>query len=213
MIEGFTASVPEKLSTGEEITVTSTTGENTIGSILLAGIRSGNGDVPNDLDIFASGHDLLMRAGPAAMYAIGHGRWSNPDTWDEGQEPESDDLVIIDGYTVHVGFIRSTDNYETDESNPSQLAKEIIISSSDNSSLLFGSSDISGSLPLFKLSPEGKITNRGLFGSDFPENETEDTGSTLYEGLIIYQGSSLLVNDLINDGTLSNGGHLEIGDE
>lgn len=212
-MEASTASVPEKLSTGEEIDVTVSSGDNTVGSILLAGIKSGTGDVPNDLDIFASGHDLLMRAGPAAMYAIGHGRWSNPDIWDEGQEPESDDIVIIDGYTVHVGFIRSTDNYETDESYPDQLAKEITIGTSDNSSLLFGSSDISGSIPLFKLSSEGKITNRGLFGDDFPENQTEDTGSNLYEGLIIYQGSSLLVNDLLNDGTLSNGGHLEIGDE
>ncbi len=211
-MEATTASVPEKLSTGEGRTVTASTGSNTTGHILLPGISSGTGDIPNELNIFASGHDLLMRGGPAAIYAIRHGRWSNALTWDEGREPESDDLVIIDGYTVHAGFIRSTDNYDVNEATPTALAKDIIIGSNDNSSLLFGSSDISGTLPLFKLSPNGTITNRSLFSAGFPDNDIEDSGSSLYKGLIIYDSSSLLVNDLINDGTLSNGGHLEIGD-
>lgn len=207
------SAVPEKLSTGETRTVTASTGANTIGHILLPGVLSGTGTLPNNLDIFASGNDLLMRSGPAAIYAISNGRWSNPLTWDEGNEPESDDNVIIDGFTVHAGFIRSSDGYEVDESTPTALAQEITIGSSDYSSLLFGSTDILGTTPLFKLSTNGIITNRGIFSSGFPDNDSEDTGSTLYKGLIIYDGSSLLVNDLLNDGTLSNGGHLEIGDE
>ena len=212
-MEATSASVPEKLSTGEERTITESTGDGTVGHILLPGIKSGSGNLPNGLDLFASGNDLLIRGGPSAMYAISNGRWSNSLTWDEGREPAWDDVVIIDGYTVHVGFVRATDNYNGDESTPSQLAQEIRIGASENSSLLFGSSDISGTQPLFKLSPNATITNRALYSSGFPDNDTEDVGSTLYMGLIIYDGSSLLVNDLLNDGTLSNGGHLEIGDQ
>jgi hypothetical protein len=212
-MEATSASVPEKLSTGEERTVTESSGAGTVGHILLPGIVSGTGDLPNGLGILASGHDLLIRGGPSALYAIRHGRWSNANTWDEGREPAWDDVVIIDGFTVHVGFVRATDGYTGDESTPTTLAKEIIIGSSENSSLLFGSSDISGSFPLFMLSPNGNLINRAIYSSGFPDNDVEDTGSTLFMGLIIYNGSSLLVNDLLNDGTLSNGGHLEIGDQ
>jgi hypothetical protein len=77
---------PEKVSTGYSYNRWTASGAD-LGYIELAGIRGTGTAAPNGRGFIASGNDLLLRGGPSVFYAIRSGRWSNPNTWDEGVEP------------------------------------------------------------------------------------------------------------------------------
>jgi hypothetical protein len=124
--ESPTSGTPEKVSTGYAYTRSAASGAN-LGYIELAGIQGTATAVPNGRGYITSGNDLLLRGGPSVFYAIRSGRWSNPNTWDEGVEPSPSDEVVIDGFTVHAGYVRTIDNYAVNEAYPTQLAAKITI--------------------------------------------------------------------------------------
>jgi hypothetical protein len=76
--------------------------------IELAGITAATVQLPNVAnltdDIFAS-NDLLLRGGPTTFITVNHGRWSNPDTWDEGVQPSTTDNAVV-RHNVWVGMFR-----------------------------------------------------------------------------------------------------------
>jgi hypothetical protein len=213
--ESPTSGTPEKVSTGNAYNRSAASGAN-LGYIELAGIQGTGTAVPNGFRYITSGNDLLLRGGPSVIYAIAHGRWSNPATWDEGVEPSPSDEVVIDGYTVHAGYVRATDNYGGNEANPTQLATRITIGSSPNSALLFGSTSGARtfSLNVGAGSPGEIINNR--VGTATITSGTPDTGSSPIDaGLVVYTTTgneiTLQARSLQNNGTLFNFGEIEVG--
>jgi hypothetical protein len=205
---------PEKVSTGNAYNRSAASGAN-LGFIELEGIRgTGRAALPNGRDSIASGNDLLLRGGPSVFYAIAHGRWSNRNTWDEGVEPSPWDEVVIDGFTVHAGYVRTIDNYTGNEANPTQLATKITIGSSPYSALLFGSTTGPKTFSLNMAAAGELINNRA--GTATITSGTPDTGSSPIDaGLVVYTTSSneitLQAKSLQNNGTLFNFGEIEVG--
>jgi hypothetical protein len=206
---------PEKVSTGYAYTRSAAAGAN-LGYIELAGIQGTGTAVPNGFGYITSGNDLLLRGGPSVIYAIASGRWSNPATWDEGVEPSPSDEVVIDGFTVHAGYVRTIDNYAVNEATPTQLAAKITIGSSPNSALLFGSTSGAKTFSLnVGAGVPGEIINNRA-GTATITSGTPDTGnSPIDAGLVVYTTSgneiTLQAKSLQNNGTLFNFGEIEVG--
>lgn len=216
--ESPSAGTPEKVSTGQTYQRFAASGSN-LGYIELAGIQGTGTAVPNGFGYITSGNDLLLRGGPSVFYAVAHGRWSNPATWDEGVEPSPTDEVVIDGFTVHAGYVRTIDNYSTNEANPTQLAAKVTIGSSPNSALLFGSTTGPKTFALNIGSgiPGDLINNRA--GTATISSGSPDTGNTPIDaGLVVYTTAGNEITLQIPGGlsnaasaTIHNFGTLEVG--
>jgi len=84
----------EKVGTGEIYSKTESVGSE-LGQIKLANIKNTTSDIENGIGFFKSGNDLVLRSGPTTFYSVNDGRWTNPNTWDEGQIPSSlDDAEV-----------------------------------------------------------------------------------------------------------------------
>lgn len=95
----------EKVSTGQQPIRDTTV--NAFNSVLLASIRGTDGrrGTQTALAEVTSDNRLFLRGGPATFISIADGRWSNPATWDEGEQPGATDIVKI-RTNVHIGFTR-----------------------------------------------------------------------------------------------------------
>jgi hypothetical protein len=209
--ESPTSGTPEKVSTGIAYTRSAASGAN-LGFIELAGIQGTATPAPNGRGFIASGNDLLLRGGPSVFYAIRSGRWSNPNTWDEGVEPSPSDEVVIDGFTVHAGYVRETDNYTGAEEYPERLAAKITIGDRDNSALLFGS-PINDRPKTFSLNmaAAGELINNRFGTATITDGEPDTSNSPIDAGLVVYNGITLQAKSLRNNGTLFNFGEIEVG--
>jgi hypothetical protein len=79
----------EKVGTGQTYGRQAAAGTS-LGFVSLAGIgNTATQNVPNGIGLFASNNDLELRTGPTTFYSIADGRWTNPNTWDEGQIPDT----------------------------------------------------------------------------------------------------------------------------
>lgn len=179
-----------------------------LGYVELFGIQ----DVGADNLRLDNGNDLLLRASRDVLKAVATGRWSNPFTWDEAREPEPIDRVIIDGFTVHTGYVRASDNYAVPEAYPDSLATNVVLGTTPNTSLLFGST---GSFNTFSLVPDRRVAlvaNRAG-ATLLPVNAQDLTAGPLDGGLVVYQGSTFITPNLsLTPGaTAHNGGVLQIG--
>lgn len=213
--EASTANV-EKVSTGQPYNRTGTTA--TLSYVSLPGIMGTTATVDGTPDkYFASGNDVLLRTGPAIIYAIANGRWSNPASWDEGAEPTPADEVVIDGYTIHVGFTRpNVDNYGGDESYPTQLASKVTIGSDPNSALVFGPPE-SGYPTTYYGFPSGSqiINNNNSTAVCYNTSAADFTAfagnSNTADGIVVFEGAIVKTSTIVNNGLISNGGVIEIG--
>ena len=173
---------------------------------------SGIADTGPDNLRLDSGNDLLLRATRDTMRAIASGRWSNPFTWDEAREPEPIDRVIIDGFTVHAGFVRDNDKYAVNEAYADSMARSILIGRRANTSLLIGST---GSFSSFSLVPEATsylTVQRG--GTQTVSLQVQDvSAANLDVGLLVYRGATLFTPLLTVEplSTVFNGGQLVVG--
>lgn len=173
---------------------------------------SGIADTGPDNLRLDSGNDLLLRATRDTMRAIASGRWSNPFTWDEAREPEPIDRVIIDGFTVHAGFVRDNDKYAVNEAYADSMARSILIGRRTNTSLLIGST---GSFSSFSLVPEAAsylTVQRG--GTQTVSLQVQDvSAANLDVGLLVYRGATLITPLLTIEplSTVFNGGRLVVG--
>lgn len=104
------ATEEQKVATGNAPTRFASGGAN-FGYVELAGITAATVQLPNAANLngqFYATNDLVLRGGPTQVIAVNDGRWSNPNTWDEGREPyEFDDVLIPNGFTVHTGYRRT----------------------------------------------------------------------------------------------------------
>ncbi|MCU0330376.1 MAG: hypothetical protein MUC47_05290 [Candidatus Kapabacteria bacterium] len=159
-----------------------------------------------------NGNDLLLRGSRDVLRAIVSGRWSNPNTWDEGREPEPQDRVIIDGFTVHVGYVRANDNYAINEAYPDSMATNVLIGTTANSSLVFGGQP---SFATFSLVPDQNVTlTSNRIASGLVPTATPDTGSAPIDGgLVLYPIATFTTPNLVlgTDATIFNAGTLIVG--
>ncbi|HLP27864.1 MAG TPA: hypothetical protein VK147_04425 [Candidatus Didemnitutus sp.] len=179
-----------------------------LGYVELFGIQDAGADNLR-LD---NNNDLLLRASRDVLKAVATGRWSNPFTWDEAREPEPIDRVIIDGFTVHTGYVRASDNYAIPEAYPDSLATNVVLGTSPNTALTFGST---GTFNTFSLVPDRRVAlvaNR--VGTTLVPVDVQDlTALPLDAGLVVYQGSTFITPNLTLTlgATAHNGGVLQIG--
>lgn len=100
----------EKVSTGSQVTRDATAAPG-LRWVQLDGIRrSGDGGGLTDLAEVDNPGTLFLRGGPTTYISINSGRWSNPNTWDEGEQPGYRDEAVV-RHTVHIGYNRSIDNF------------------------------------------------------------------------------------------------------
>ncbi len=174
----------------------------------LFGIRSAG---PDNIRV-DNGNDILLRGSRDVLRAIASGRWSNPFTWDEAREPEPIDRVIIDGFTVHVGYIRANDNYAIQEFYPDSLSSAVTVNNTANSALLFGSTS---TFNAFSFVPSGTVNIAILrqAPSNPPMLLQDISAANIEGGLLVYTGSSVIVPNLtVGPGaTVYNAGTLQVG--
>lgn len=183
-------------------------GGGQLGFVELVGIRNSGAD---NLRL-NSGNDLLLRASRDVLKAVASGRWSNPFTWDEAREPESIDRVIIDGFTVHAGYARASDNYIIPEAWPDSMSMNVVIGALPNSSLLVGST---GTFNTFSLVPGIRVAlTANRVGPGLIQTANQDLSAVDIDGgLIVYSGSTFITPNLTLTpaATVFNGGVLQIG--
>jgi hypothetical protein len=225
----------EKIGTGQVYARDDASGAD-LGQVSLAGIlRATAPALPNDLDRFASGNDVILRAGPTTFYTVEDGRWTNPNTWDEGTQPTSADdtelrhgvYVGIDGPFIGTlggpdGIAANNTLAESDHYGASAAARTITIASGyPNASLIIGNEDNPTSY-IFSTSFAG--------GSSFLNNNT--TAPTAAFPYAIAKGTAVtadfnglwLINSfgagtpgfgtyqIANTGTINNEGVIEVGE-
>lgn len=130
-------------------------------SLTMKGIIDGSDPVEGTIEkVIANNNDLVLRASNS-MISVKNGRWSNPNTWDDGRTPTSDDNVEIrtvvyaginatnfagsidlTGSRIDNKYPESTD-YPVDGTNPTgaPAANTIKIANIGNGSLLIGNDD------------------------------------------------------------------------
>ncbi len=196
---------------------------NGANTISLAGIT---GDAAATIDgivdqFFADGNDLLIRANDQ-IFAVSDGRWSNPGTWDEFREPEPTDNVVIDGFTVHAGFVRVlVDNWTTVEASPLDLAKSLNIGSTANSSLLIGGNtgggnDYNGTFIFQQNDVTNNATGTG-YSTDLAAYTAVLVSTDRFSGILVYETTGagatgeIRFPNLTNEGSIFNSGLIEVG--
>lgn len=229
----------EKLATGQAYARNTTATAPAMRWVELGNIQATSGVVDALADgYFASGNDLLLRGGPTTFYTINDGRWSNPNTWDEGIQPSASDNAVVQ-HTVHVGYRRNgvdggttngrltedgdgtTANLSFASSNIT-LANNTTISDIAGASLLFGSNNGSGNnddaSQNINWSFGGTFINRRAAATVNPDNALLSgtyLSATNYDGIINFAtpGTSSLIfsTGLTNNGALSNGGLIRVG--
>jgi hypothetical protein len=173
---------------------------------------------------FLSANELILRAGPGVVASINPGRWSNPATWDTGEQPLAFDSVLV-RHNVWAGFVRpGLDNYQVDEAHPTELAAAINIitptATYPTPTLLVGSSDIVGP---FKTSTPGANGTGSIYIGDFgtatptipslaDEMPTTDIATNYVGGLLVFgQTAGLDVPEMIVEGNVVIDGAINIG--
>lgn len=207
VLDGTTS---EKVATGLALIPTNSTA-TTWGSLALRGIIPG--DNTGTLAQVASGDNLFLRSATVTFITISDGRWSNPNTWDEGVQPAGTDNTEIK-HTVHVGFKGGSDGtdltYGVIEERGSlagafKLAKSIVIDDISGASLVFGDNPAalaaqnSSSLG-WSMATAGIITNKNT-KANTPANVDNlstvnltafiaNAAGGIYQGLIIFESGT-----------------------
>lgn len=225
----------EKVGTSQVYSRTAAAGAD-LGQVSLAGIlRATSGTLPNDIDKFFSGHDLILRAGPTTFYTVNDGRWTNPNTWDEGTQPTAIDNTEI-RHMVYVGIDGpfagtpgGTDNVdvnntlaESDHYGASAAANTITIASGyPNASLIIGNEDNPASYIFRTASTAGTSfinNNTSVPTGVFPYVTAKGSAlKTDFNGLWLINGygagtPGFGTYQITNQGTINNEGVIEIGE-
>jgi hypothetical protein len=154
----------EKMATSRSYTrVTSGASNTAWGTVSLPGFANTLATVDGIGDrFFQSGNDLVFRSGPSFFTSVQKGRWSNPETWDEGVEPSSIDQVLI-RHNIWAGFARPGDNnFNEDEKSPTAMAANITIDENyQGASLILGGSGTISSWGMNSATAIPGVTNPG----------------------------------------------------
>lgn len=234
----------EKIGTGFEPdrTASDAPAVGDFGTVKVVEIEKATaGALPNDIDKFFASNDILLRTGPTIFYSIRDGRWSNPNTWDEGTWPKENDAAEL-RHMVYVGIpgpfaSTAAEGNTTPESDATRYgaagaaAKTINIVNDavnyPNASLIIANMD-NGADYIFKTSattgtsftnlntaaPDYTIATRPATKGDFPTNSNWAKGLWVlpfYGGTPSSTYTAFGTNQIENSGTINNEGVIEIG--
>lgn len=228
----------ERIGTGQAYARVAST-PTTFGTVALPGITYTAADVDGIGDAgFFSSNELILRAGPGVVASVQPGRWSNPATWDAGEQPLAFDSVLV-RHNVWAGFTRTIDGFAGDELHPTELAAAInIISPSPNvgnpalnfptPTLMIGYSDADIVSNFETSTPSANGTGGvtiGALGAATPlipsilnEIPTSDVATNYVGGLLIFGNTTtaeipelFVKGSVLNNGPLNIGGILSIG--
>lgn len=214
----------EKVSTGE-IYSRDIDGPNW-NSVYLRGIvQEGDNSAPTgQLAQIAEGGVLFLRGGPAVYISVNSGRWSNPDTWDEGEQPGPEDMAVV-RHTVHAGYNRpDVDGIQPDEdtrlatfgesTNTAFIGKIILDETYAGIAATEAATLILGGDKTYQTNPsdtdldaagwgEGEFANAGGIEIEGTNNfttlpvdqaETEGNGNDYNNGMVIFAGATLFID-------------------
>jgi len=231
----------EKVATGQEITRNN---DQDFRFVSLDGIRPTNSNslvpAPSDLALVANDAWLYLSGAATKFYSVQDGRWSNPNTWDEGTWPSANDDVQL-RHMVYVGIpgpFAGTDaaGNTTPESDATRYgadgaaAKTITIVNDinyANASLIIANMD-NGADYLFKTSattgtsftnlnptaPAYTFADRPADKASFPANSNWAKGLWIlpfYGGTPASTYTAFGTNQIENSGTINNEGVIELG--
>lgn len=228
----------EKLTGGVAPTPNNATGTGDLGSVTIQNLsNAAAAPTPNGIDLFYTGNDIVLRTGPTTFYSKNDGRWSNPNTWDEGATPTaSDDVEIrhvvyagIDGPFVGTLALNNT-SPEDGLYGTADAANNVTIIDADaaagfaNPALVIGNEDNGAT---YVLSFAGDLINKNNGSTTvFPFNTgadelkgKSDFSVSDFNGLwlinkLLTDGSNtpkLGMQNIINTGTVNNEGIIELG--
>jgi hypothetical protein len=124
---------------------------------------AGQDNSSSDRNFFlADGSQILLTNSSANMISVQSGRWTDPDTWDEGRAPESTDTVEIE-HVVYTGDNSgpwSTQAFDDDEAQGVNWALKIYVNDISGAALVVGNQD----------SDMGGINDDVLFGTEYVAN-------------------------------------------
>jgi len=230
----------EKMSTGNAYD-RDDAGAGSLGFVELAGFENGTDDVDGTPDRnFKSGNDLVFRAGPSEFITMRAGRWSKPETWDEGVMPGPDDFARIK-HTVHMGYQRGIDDNFGDDGltggtntegerlatlyNGATLAagfiSRITIDTDADASLLVGNGAADNATTLFvkditdnTASGEFVMNNANLTLPATVDGTNGDVNSALFNGFYVLRPNVTFAikKNLTSEGNIGNAGTIEIGE-
>lgn len=190
-----------------------------LASVSLGGFRPTGSGTTNSLAVLANGNDLLLSSRPVQVVSVIPGRWSNPQTWDIGEQPFPTDDVLI-RHTVHGGFTRPLiDNFSTDENaapgrSATSLANSIEIAAPGagflTPSLLWGNT---GALNLFRTSQNAIVWNRAGTAAVADNQATVAGNNSLYVGLVVFGGTTFRTANLYNNGAITNSGLIDVSND
>ncbi len=220
----------EKVGTGQTPTRTAASGAD-LGFVQLAGIGNvASTNLPNDIDKFASGNDLVLAAGPTTFYSITDGRWTNPATWDEGTIPTSIDNAEI-RTMVYAGIAGpfagtlaagNTTPEHTHYGGDAAAANSIIIANIAGSAFILGNEDNPDNY-VFKTAQNTGVSfannntnsHTTAFGDGIPAKNTFTTSAHGFNGVWITpyginigqtNPARLGTHNITNAGTFNNEG-------
>lgn len=230
-LEGKPAALSTERMTTNQSYTRANSSPTAFGTVSLPGFTPG-ADIDNIADAgFFSANELILRAGPGVVASVQPGRWSNPATWDAGEQPLAFDSVLV-RHNVWAGFVRTNDNYTNDELHPTELAAAINIiaptATFPTPTLMIGSSDIT--VPFETSTPDVNGTGSiyiGALGAT-PENKPSladellaaDVSTNYVAGLLVFgdaDNSNAFVPKMISkgnvviDGVINIGGILSLG--
>jgi len=240
MYEGFADNTSEKLSTGVSPNRTAAVAATSLGHISLPNIKyTATSTNSNGIDKFYSSNNIILRSGPTTFYSITDGRWTNPNTWDEGTQPSAADNVEI-RTAVYVGidgpFIGTNGGADNVAANNTLAEKDhyagnaaaantiVIANGYTAASLIIGNED-NGNNYVFHTAknngtsftnnntnvPTVNVSNIGAKGSYANGNGFQGLFLTTY-GNSGSQLSAFGTYQLLNVGSINNMGIIEIGE-
>lgn len=217
----------EKIGTGQTPARSAAT-TTTLGYVELAGVaNTSTSNLPNGIGAFASGNDVVLAAGPTTFYSITDGRWTNPNTWDEGVRPTEDDNVEI-RHMVYAGIAgpfagtlaagNTTSEASIYGTNPA--ANTIVIANQSGAAFILGNED-NGATYVFRTKSTTGTTFQNLntntmqpaFGTGIAGKTSFVTNPGFNGVWITPYGSNpavLETNAIQNNGTINNEGIIEI---
>lgn len=240
MYEGFADNTSEKIGTGVQPTRVSAVAATSLGSVLLTGLKyTATSTNSNDIDKFYSSNNIILRAGPTTFYTVNSGRWTNPNTWDEGALPAAIDDAEV-RHSVYVGidgpFINTTGGADDTYANNTKAelahygtnaaANTITIASGyTNAALIIGNEDNGNGYVFHTAKADGTSFSNQNATSSTPTVTTIGAKASYvaanpgFNGLFLTtygntgaQLSAFGTYQLLNVGAINNMGIIEIGE-
>lgn len=190
--------------------------------LIAGGADNSASNADRNFDV-ATTSEIVLTNSAANMISVKPGRWTDPDTWDEGRRPVASDTVEIE-HVVYTGIDNgpfTTDTETEDEwlgGNPQHWAAKIYVNDVSNAALLVGNQDADmGTGTEAKFGTEyvdnSGIVNNNANANSWSGNLSDATG---LNGVYVMESRQFIpvlsVRTLLNAGDVTNESIIEVGE-